>query len=216
MAKNRVNAPIIFRSIEAKVQDLLASPLPLTARACLAHTQALILYQIIRLFDGDITARACAERSISDLETSAMALLAHVNFDIENPAALPLFPLAPTKMFWHDWIFQESSRRTLLLTFYFLQAYRILSGQKGLHCDGRLGLCHSWTFSAHLWGARSAVEFAEAWGGKRHFVVNSGRFEEVLDKVGADDVDVFGKIFLSSFLGIDETEGWFASKGGML
>lgn len=216
MAKNRVNAPVILRSIEAKVQDLLASPLPQTPRDGLAHTQALLLYQIIRLFDGDITARAAAERTIPSLEASAISLLGHIDFDIVYPASLPLFPVSTTKRFWQDWIFQESSRRTLLLTFYLLQAYRFLSGHKGLQCDGRLGLCHFWTFSAHLWGAESAVAFARLWDSKKNIIVSNGKFDEVLSKVDADDVDLFGKIFVSSALGKDEAEGWFASKGGKL
>lgn len=217
MAKNRVNAPVVFRSIEARVHDLLASPAPVTARDCLAHTHALLLYQIIRLFDGDIAARASAERILPALENSALALLNHVNFDIDTPGReLPLFPLAPTKTFWVEWIYQESARRTLLFTFFFMQAYRILSRTKGLTCDGQLGLCHSWTLSSYLWQAKTPMAFAEAWKNKKHFVITNARFGEVLEEAMADDVDTYGKIFITSLLGIEEAEGWFGSRGGKL
>ncbi|CAM1501812.1 Fc.00g037960.m01.CDS01 [Cosmosporella sp. VM-42] len=218
LAKNRVNAPVIFRSIESRVQDLLAAPDPVAPRDCLAHTQALLLYSIIRLFDGDIAARASAERTIPALESSALSLLTHVTFDIEGTGAkeLPLFPLAPTKAFWSEWIFQESTRRTLLITFFFAQAYRILSGVRGLQCDGRLGLCHAWTLSSYLWHARTSVAFAEAWKMKKHFVITNADFEEVLDKAMAEDIDSFGRIFISSYMGIEEAEGWFLSRGGKL
>ncbi|KAK7425851.1 hypothetical protein QQZ08_007701 [Neonectria magnoliae] len=217
LAKNRVNAPIIFRSIESYVNDLLCSPAPDTPRDCVAHTQSLLLYEIIRLFDGDIGARACAERDLGAVETSAIALFAHAKFDLD-PASkeMPMFPIAPTKTFWLDWVLQESIRRTLLLTFYFLQAYRILTRQKGLQCDGKLGLCHSWTVSAHLWGARSPLAFAEAWKSRKHFVVTNAVFNEMLEEATADDVDTYGKIFITSLMGIDEAEGWFASRGGSL
>src|SRR6478752_6041213 len=100
MAKNRVNSPIIFRSIESRVNDLLSAPPPITPLDCLAHTQALILYQIIRLYDGDIGARTSAERIIPAIEASAMSLFSYAQFDIEGtPGTLPLYPIAPTKAF---------------------------------------------------------------------------------------------------------------------
>ncbi|GKT99825.1 hypothetical protein FLAG1_09837 [Fusarium langsethiae] len=217
MAKNRVNSPIIFRSIESRVNDLLAAPAPTTPLECLAHTQALILYQIIRLYDGDIGARASAERIIPAIEASAVSLFSYAQFDIDPTViALPTYPIAPTKTFWQDWIQQESLRRTLLFSFYFVQAYRIMAGCQILQCDGRLGLCHAWTLSAHLWNATTPLSFAEAWRDKNHYVVTNAIFSEVLAEAQADDIDVFGKIMISSLLGQDEAEGWFASRGGKL
>ncbi|KAH7176629.1 hypothetical protein EDB81DRAFT_875430 [Dactylonectria macrodidyma] len=220
LAKNRVNSPIIFRSIESHVSDLLCSPAPNTPIDCLAHTQALLLYQIIRLFDGDISARVSAERDLPAVESSGIALFAHTKFDHYPPSTeLPLFPIAPTKTFWQDWILNESIRRTLLFTFYFLQAYRIISLQKGLKCDGKLGLCHSWTVSAHLWAARTPLEFADVWKNKKHFVVTNACFNDLggpLQDAMADDIDTYGKIFITSLVGIDEAKGWFASRGGSL
>ncbi|TVY61865.1 Transcription factor gsfR2 [Fusarium oxysporum f. sp. cubense] len=217
MAKNRINSPIIFRSIESRVNDLLSAPPPITPLDCLAHTQALILYQIIRLYDGDIGARTSAERIIPAIEASAMSLFSYAQFDIEGtPGTLPLYPIAPTKAFWQDWILQESLRRTLLFSFYLVQTYRIMSGCKMLQCDGRLGLCHSWTLSAYLWNAMTPLGFAEAWRDKDHYVVTNAIFNGVLAEAEADDIDVFGKIMISSLLGRDEAEGWFASKGGKL
>ncbi|KAF4471035.1 C6 finger domain-containing [Fusarium albosuccineum] len=217
LAKNRVNSPIIFRSIESRVNDLLSAPPPITPLDCVAHTQALILYQIIRLFDGDVSARASAERMIPAIEASAMSLFSHAQFDLDGASSsLPLFPIAPTKTFWMDWILQESIRRTLLFSFYFVQIYRIMANYKGLHCDGRLGLCHSWTLSAHLWHASTPLEFAEAWKNKKHFVITNAVFGEVLQDAMAEDIDRFGRILISSLMGAEEAEGWFASRGGTL
>ncbi|KFA80982.1 hypothetical protein S40288_00814 [Stachybotrys chartarum IBT 40288] len=220
MAKNVVNGPFILRTIESHVTDLVATPVPSSPRELLARTQALVLYQIIRFFDGNISCRAAAERTVPFLEDCAMTLMQHVQFDNDpsaQPCELPLYPLAPTKAFWKDWVFHESARRTLLFTYYFLQTYRLLANPKELHaCDGRLGLCSSWTLSAHLWNASTPLEFAKAWRDSKHFVVTNAQFGAVLQEAQADDVDAFGKIFITSLLGIEEAEGWLASRGGTL
>ncbi|PTB41771.1 uncharacterized protein TrAFT101_009614 [Trichoderma asperellum] len=219
LAKNRANAPVILRCIESRVEDLLCEPLPTTPMDSLAHTQALLLYQIIRLFDGDISARASGERLIPILETSAIGLLAHVVFDTEAncPDRFAECCVATLSDLWKDWIFQESARRTLLFTFFFLQAYRLLTGSQNLYqCDGRLGLCHSWMVSEHLWQAETALEFRDAWRQKNHFLVIDGQFTAVLSEAKAADVDLFGKMLLSAAMGIPELEAWFASRGGSL
>lgn len=148
-----------------------------------------------------------------------MSLLTHVNFDIpsQHPSAeLSLYPIAPTMSFWKDWIFHESGRRTLLFTFFLLQAYRILAGKPIDACDGRLGMCHSFTLSAQLWHASSPVDFAKAWGENRHLVVTDGRLDVMFKDAKASNVDAFGKILITSIMGVDEAEGWFASRGGSL
>lgn len=218
MAKNPVNGPVILRSIEARVHDLVNAPLPSSPLECLAHTQSIILYQIIRVFDGDITSRASADRLLPMLEESAIRLLAHVNFDTDmaSVADMDLYPIAPVEEFWTNWVFQESCRRTLLFAFFFAQTYRLISGQKGLYCDGRLGLCHSWTLSAQLWRAKTPIEFAKACRDRKYFVVTDAQFKPVLEQAQADDVDSFGRILISCLLGIKEAEGWFASRGGSL
>lgn len=53
-SKNTTNDMIIMRCIENKADDLLSSGSATGLLNCLAQTQALLLYQIMRFFDGDI------------------------------------------------------------------------------------------------------------------------------------------------------------------
>lgn len=46
--------------------------------------------------------------------------------------------------------------------------------------------------------------------------MNGDSFNAALGKARAEDVDVFSKMVLSSFLGIDEARGWLMSTGGDL
>ena len=237
MAKNRANARVILRSIDARASDLIASPPPTDPLGILARTQSLILYHIIRVFDGDIAARAAAEDTQSALEDAAMELILHTDFDCPSPAKLaaaaavssnsshhhhhhhhqlPLQPFGPTKRFFQDWVFQESARRTLLFIFFFLQAYRIIRGQRVEACDGRLNRCHAFTLSAALWEADGPLAFARAWGARRHLVVENTNFQIAFQEARADEIDAFGRIMLTSVIGVDEAEGWFAARGGSL
>lgn len=93
----------------------------------------------------------------------------------------------------------------------------MLTGSQGLNsCDGRLGLCHFWTVSEHLWQAETALEFRDAWQQENHFLVVDGQVAVVLSEAKAGDVDVFGKMLISAAVGIPELEAWFTSRGGSL
>ncbi|KAK1150261.1 hypothetical protein N8T08_000163 [Aspergillus melleus] len=217
MARNDVNAPVILASFKTRIQDLLSSSPPTTPLEALAHTQALLLYQIMRLFDGDIQARASAEPLISTLESSALSLLQYIHFpDPLQPEVTFPGSIEPVMDFWASWVFQESARRTVLVTFYFAQIHRLLHDDPNMQCDGRLGLVHSWYFSAELWHAQSAFDFAVAWTEKEHFVVYSANFSDVLQRARPTDVDLFGRMLLSAVLGIDEIRAWFYSRGAIL
>ncbi len=66
------NTAIVMRAIHGSVRELAdaeAGRITATPTEKLARTQALFLYQIIRLFDGDISLRAQGEKDIPLLQT---------------------------------------------------------------------------------------------------------------------------------------------------
>jgi hypothetical protein len=67
-AKNSTNSKFVFRCIEQRVAELLSSAMPSRPLEILARIQALIIYQIIRIFDGDVRVfhKACL-RQYADL-----------------------------------------------------------------------------------------------------------------------------------------------------
>ena len=154
---------------------------------------------------------------IPHLESSALTLLSCIYFpDPSNtPAILPSNPEAKQD-FWTSWIFQESARRTVLFAFYLIQLSRLVQGEKNLVCDSKLGLVHSWYLSAHLWGAQDVGDFGVAWMEKDHFIVGELNFARVLTEARAADVDVFGRMLLVSYLGIEEARAWFLASGAIL
>ncbi|KAE8374442.1 hypothetical protein BDV26DRAFT_295943 [Aspergillus bertholletiae] len=196
------------------IQTLLTSPVPTTPLETLSHTHALLLYQIMVFFSPDPTANISL---IPHLESSALTLLSCIFFPDPSytPTTLPPTPDAQQE-FWTSWVFQESARRTVLFAFYLIQLHRLIQGEKNLVCDQKLGLVHSWYLSAHLWGAQDAGEFAAAWTEKDHFIVGELNFARVLTEAGATDVDIFGRMLLVSYLGIEEARAWFLARGAIL
>ncbi|ORY71364.1 uncharacterized protein BCR38DRAFT_381888 [Pseudomassariella vexata] len=218
MAKNEINATVILRSILSRATELASQPMPSGPPELLARTNALLLYSIMMLFDGDIYARTLAEHNLLALRDSAVEILKHINFPNPDtpPQVLSLYPLSMAREFWAEWIFQESARRTSLMTFFFLQTYRLLQGEVAGQCGGNLYLCHSLTISAHLWEAKDAVDFAEAWQGRKYILATPSNLWSVVDDAMAEDVDALGKILLTAMMGIDEFKGWMISRDGRL
>lgn len=218
--KTSINSPVIFPLIETRVRDLLVSTAPGTATDCLARVQALILYQTIRLFDDDSAVRAAAEAHMPALDAAALSLLPHVSFEASfSPASFTVCAAADSDSstdFWTTWIFQESARRTMLLAVYLVRVFLLLKGDRSLQCDGKLGLSHSWYVSTHLWNAPTRYDFAVACMEKNRFLITNADFTTVLRDAEPADVDVFGRIILSTVVGIDAANTWFWTRGATL
>jgi hypothetical protein len=117
MNKTPANKLIVLRIIESRAQELCSAPMPNTPLEILARAQALLLYQIIRLFDGDVQLRMGAEQGLGSLEEAGFALMAFIRFEegtfgelAFNVPAEPRPELAPSSCpadvirdFWETW-----------------------------------------------------------------------------------------------------------------
>ncbi|KAJ5168935.1 uncharacterized protein N7482_004529 [Penicillium canariense] len=171
----------------------------------------------MRLFAGDIRSHATASALWGTLESTVVALFDHLYFP-ESSESNDLLPIAmdPIIQFWEWWILQESARRTVLLTFYFIQISKVLQGDIPVHCDGKLGLKHAWYMSAHLWNSQSAFDFAVAWAEKEHFVIRDIDFTVALEEARPDDVDIFARMLMVTIVGIDAAKAWFYARGAII
>lgn len=229
VSKNSVNGPVIMRCIHTKLDNLVESEMPTEFLHALARTQALILYQIILFFDGDIIARSSANATFSDLQSSAHALAGHIKWNTSNHNDsdrsglggdnynTSLRPLQPSRNFWREWILQESARRTFLIARFFIHVWKLLTGLQPAVCgDNPPLMSHTWTLSSHLWKATDALDFAAAWMNKKHYVVKRRAILSTLADANGDDVEVFGKMLLTVALGIDEAAAYLSLKGSSL
>ncbi|OGM42929.1 cop9 signalosome complex subunit [Aspergillus bombycis] len=105
----------IFRIMEAKTANLLNQHHPEnTLEELLAVVQALLIFHIIQLFDGDIRQRSLAEQNMDTLRAWTMQLQVRTG---------ELGPAAPT---WREWILAESIRRTVIVSILIEGLYSVL------------------------------------------------------------------------------------------
>lgn len=154
-SKNTANGPVMMRCIDAKLNDLLLrsdTTTPGSLLHALARTHAVILYQIMRFFDGDIIARASAEATFGALESAADALAGHITWKAqERPPPPPppdsrdharpessssLADLPTMRDAWRDWFRQESARRTYLIARFFTHLWKLLTGRRAACSSG--------------------------------------------------------------------------------
>jgi hypothetical protein len=117
--KTPQNQSITFSMLDSRISSLIGSSKSSmwSTKDYLLGVQAMIIYQIIRLFDGDIRQRANAEAQFGILETwtSQLHSTSHTYYnesDTESP--------------YQRWIFIESARRTVTMSFMVQAIYSIL------------------------------------------------------------------------------------------
>jgi hypothetical protein len=142
--RNPRNKTVIFRMLDDKVKALLAQA---NTSFCsvedrLLQLQAMLLYQFMRLFDGDIRQRANAERDFEPLEAWTIEL--HQTYAASGNELSWESP-------YRQWVLLESVRRTIMMSVVLQSAYSAI----------RDGLCYLVPFlsalpmstNASLWGA---------------------------------------------------------------
>jgi len=177
---------VTFSMLDSRVSSLLTA----SRSSCwsikdyLVGVQSLIMYQIIRLFDGDIRQRANAERHLTLLESWTIRLQSMGNncqHDDTSPESL-----------YEYWVLIESIRRTVIMSVMLQAMYSILKdgfctsvpllGTLPVSVDGSL-----WNVPEEVWwqatlGLGSDLltyqEFVNEWSGGKNF--DTDAYETIL------------------------------------
>jgi hypothetical protein len=134
--------------------------------------------------------------------------------EVDPIGALPVYPSTAAQAAWKAFIFRESTRRTMLTVFQFIAMYNLLRGRLSV-CNTQLAVGHRINLSAYLWKAQNAFDFAMAWNERKHFLVKGMDLSDLLATARPDDIDMFGKVVLTSMVGIDDMRGWYHTRGGV-
>ncbi|KAK4447361.1 hypothetical protein QBC34DRAFT_132288 [Podospora aff. communis PSN243] len=120
---NDRNKAILFQAVDGQVNGLLASSSFVNTNSTsntrlledLARMQALVLYQIIRLFYGGVEQRAVSEQQAFAVRAQALRLLQ--SFDADAHIESGSSDASPSPQTWEGWILAESIRRTVFVAF---------------------------------------------------------------------------------------------------
>ncbi|KAF2868010.1 hypothetical protein BDV95DRAFT_597746 [Massariosphaeria phaeospora] len=147
LMKTDKNIPILVNSINTKIDSLITSSAGWSLREHLAAVQALVVYQIIRLFDPDLQQQAFAAKQNGLLELWT----AHLWKRSFNEAS-------QFRKCYENWAFYESIRRTVIMSTMVRGAWSSLT-QNGL-CDQVPVLARlPWTKNASFFHLENLSEF---------------------------------------------------------
>ena len=232
LSKNDANKSMVMRMLENRVRQLTDSQpdaldgsvgmVMIDTMSHLARTQALFIYQLIRLFDGDIRTRAQAELHIDLLRKWAKQMWESATMDIGMVRLCSTFQEAEdvscgmnnafqtdgtVESLWRAWIVGESIRRTYLATVCVLSVYSTLK-QGWSPCPGGL----TFTSRSGLWDATSPYKWLEVsrFGGETS--IESLRCGRLFEEARPNDVDDFTTAVLMVSHGKERLERWAAEK----
>lgn len=180
----------------------------------LSRVQSLLVYQSIRLFDGDVRMRAQAEALIPALFLWSKQLLECAKDNLARPARF-LASFATSNFYsnaggdhvddvlWRAWVLVESVRRTWLVANCLQETYLYMKRGWG-ECPGRV----TFTMRAGLWEAPSPYAWSRACCERGTLFLLPKQTENLFFDGGPEDIDEFNLMILELSYGVERVERW--------
>ncbi|KAL7955620.1 hypothetical protein V8C34DRAFT_327044 [Trichoderma compactum] len=217
--KSDQNEDVVMQHIEDKANSLLeehsahqellidsfVAPCSLTTVQHLARVLSLIIYQFIRLFDGNIRHRAQAEKYIPLLKSWTCQLWSSVNIDV-----------TVQNTFGGDYfVTQENADATSVRRAWKVSAY--MRCIYYVFCDGTAPCEGTIDFTARrgLWDATSAAVWRRLLEQKDHLFAVPFASSWLLDATTPKDIDAFGLATMNISVGSDKLDSWVANSSDM-
>ncbi|KAF5858750.1 hypothetical protein ETB97_003804 [Aspergillus alliaceus] len=209
--QNPSNKDITNPIIEERVSELLAEPTPSSLTDHLARVQALLVYQIICLFDGDDHQRSIAERRIPTLISwsSQMLECARISSEYIQLAQSGHGPQEPRQeALWKAWILGESVRRTWMIRTTIVAVYELLKWGR-TSCAGGV----KFTARAGLWEAPTAQRWVAACQQQDVLFLSGADANRLFVQTRPNEVDVFVHFILTVIFGLEAVVTWVRNTG---
>lgn len=230
------NTDTVLRILEARVEQLVQEQLvreglgdELSVTEHLARVHALLAYQTLRLFDGDIRARAQADEMIGTLfewcksmwhsaqkKQEKDCVHMHRRFEDLKAANLPSSESTETRTMeidlWHTFIHLESVGRAFL-TANILQHVYLTLKRGWSECPGGVTV----SIRRGVWEARSAYAWERLiWQREKDPLLGlqTMRIEKAIKEANPIEVDDFGLALMGVHFGEDKLERWLGEKQG--
>ncbi|KAN0090010.1 hypothetical protein V8E51_018589 [Hyaloscypha variabilis] len=183
----------------------------------LARLHALMVYQIIGLFDGDIRSRHVAEGHMAIQNSWAGKLFHSAAKTLSNTHAVATHlvgclprPSTYSQEQWYLWILSESIRRSWLVAVSLSPVFSTLQ-QRWAVCPGSV----MYTNHSCLWNAASATEWEKQCLGSNLAFLQRFECDRLLDDAEPADIDEFGMAMLDMTFSRESLEKWRDRSGGL-
>jgi hypothetical protein len=180
----------------------------------LALMQALSLYQIIRLFDGDIELRAEAEadRALQGQWTDElMKYLTPITRQgmVSNTTSSVRVPTPANPKDWRQWIFEESVRRVTMVSIMIQQSYASMK-HTSVPCTHTDEVWY--TVQNFLWEAPSEYHWGVIWTEEPRYEACASRWDCLETHLKGDTCDDIFVILMVLMRGLDSTAQWLGKE----
>lgn len=230
LQKTAANERTVFRIIEDRTKQLLVENKVLPAGSLdslrtnsasldslehVARVQALMVYQFLGLYDGDIRLRHLAESNIPILNSWKEQMIEHAtravclgesimsSNDEQMSLSMSLTDIAHYEnLLWYSWILAESMRRTWVMA-NGIQAIYLMT-QQNLPCQG----CLMFTTRKGVWEAQSAIVWEKLCSEVNVGLMQIKDSDKLFAEVAPENVNDFTKALLEATYGIERMERW--------
>lgn len=220
------NRHLVYRIIEDRATQLVSQGSAMSNPSvvgrfdtleCLARVQALLIYQIICLYDGNVHVRLLAEKHIPVLESWLQHLFEHSRHVIYTESSSILMPteekaahlqdsassLPHRDLLWHSWIIAESTRRTWLVSSTVHGIYKLINNRTGTCLGGTVFTCRK-----GFWEAPSAVAWEKQCSEMYAGLLRLTEVEKMFALVPLRDINEFAKTMLQCTYGVEQASCW--------
>lgn len=226
------NEATVFRIIEERMQDLLSQynissggifpistspdPPPLDSLEHIARVHALLIYQIIGLYDGDIRLRHLSETCIPILNSWMREMVQHASnvtssgdlaissvFD-KTAVASESFETGQGENLWLSWILAETARRAFIVGSAIHVMFAVLRERGASPCNGGM----VFTTKQGAWEAQSAVAWEKLCSEEYVGLIQMADAEQLFTETEPEKVNEFAKMVLEVTFGRERMERW--------
>ncbi|KAI1134363.1 hypothetical protein F5Y05DRAFT_233800 [Hypoxylon sp. FL0543] len=194
----------------------------------MSRVQALLTYQTIRLFDGDVRMRAQAEdlvptlflwtkqlldcakesltrssRFLADLASSNAGSSSGFGFGAGSTSSHSSGAGCSEDAVWRAWILVESVRRTWLVSNWLQEIYLYMKRGWG-NCPGRVTI----TMRGGLWDAATPYAWSKACREQGALFLPTTRTDSLFYERCPEDIDEFSSFVVEISYGVDKFERW--------
>ena len=204
-------------SVELLHENISTSSVTLDSLEHIARVQALLVYQVLCLYDGDIRLRHVAESYIPVLNSwteqmvehasQAVCLGSSVISSVYEQTAVG-FDLSYIALYenacWYSWILAESIRRTWLVVSGIQGTYLVIKHSRAVPCQGGI----MFTTRSGVWEAQSALAWERLCSEVNVGLMQVADADKLFTEVAPEDVDDFTMLILQATFGEERMERW--------